>query len=192
MYFDDTVFSIRHQPFTFIQIDFGHTVHKIFSRFRKLFLFWPCLDSISKRVWSHAEYSAELALNNKDYLFFTFVFGLINSTRSFSSYSPAMAKITIFSMCQNAKDTFMYALQLFFSQHFIATFCCNYLLMILHLPLHILSLPDSKMHCKLQSVELFSFLYKCEKHFCSDWKNELRKTCKIWIRKFRDLFLFLS
>ena len=48
--------------------------------------------------------SAELALNNKDYLFFSFVFGLINSTRSFSFYSLAMAKIAMyFSMCQNAK-----------------------------------------------------------------------------------------
>ena len=126
MYFDDTVLSICHQPFTFIQIDFGHTVHKIFSRFRKLFLFWPCLDSISKRVWSHAEYSAELALNNKDYLFFSFVFGLINSTRSFSFYSPAMAKIAMyFSMCQNAKVGVKLCTTTFLSQLFIATFCCN-------------------------------------------------------------------
>ena len=112
--------SICHQPFTFIQVDSGHTVHKIFSRFTKLFLL--CLNSISKRVWSHAECSAELALNNKDYLFFTFVFGLINSTRSFSFYSPAMAKIIIFPCVKMQKAHV--CTTTFLSQHFIATFCC--------------------------------------------------------------------
>ena len=98
--------------------------------FRDLGLFLikllPCSNSISKRIWSHVFRSAELALNKKDYLFFSFVFGLINSTRSFSFYSPAMAKIAMyFSMCQNAKVGVKLCTTTFLSQLFIATFCCN-------------------------------------------------------------------
>lgn len=68
--------------------------------------------------------SAELALNNKDYLlFFSFVFGLINSTRSFSFYSPAMAKITIF-LCVKMQKAHV-CTTTFLSQLFMNTFCCS-------------------------------------------------------------------